>query len=152
MFFFVKLRVLTRSTRTATLLRYTTLFRALERVEAWGVDRGIEAVASQLARVLDRGTVGMGLAERIAPGDAKIVSRIEGERRVHAGTRGLAELAVVEAVAKPAAIVAAVNSNLAEEVRGERARERNGLGEIGSGLDARLRLVLERGGVLGRAH
>src|SRR3546814_19314186 len=93
----------------------------------------------------------MGLAERIAPGDAKIVSRLEGERRVHAGTRGLAELAVVEAVAKPAAIVAAVHRNLAEEVRGERARDRNGLGEIWSGLDARLRLDLERGAGLGRA-
>src|SRR3546814_12629056 len=93
----------------------------------------------------------MGLAERIAPGDAKIVSRLEGERRVHAGTRGLAELAVVEAVAKPAAIVAAVHRNLAEEVRGERARDRNGLGEIGSGLDASLRLDLARGAGLGRA-
>src|SRR3546814_4237703 len=59
--------------------------------EARGVDREIEAVAAPLAMVLDRGTVGMGLAERIAPGDAKIVSRLEGERRVHAGTRGLAE-------------------------------------------------------------
>src|SRR3546814_11744195 len=93
----------------------------------------------------------MGLAERIAPGDAKIVSRLEGERRVHAGTRGLAELAVVEAVAKPAAIVAAVHRNLAEEVRGERARDRTGLGEIGSGLDARLRLALERAAGLGRS-
>src|SRR3546814_7720418 len=48
--------------------------------EARGVDREIEAVAAPLAMVLDRGTVGMGLAERIAPGDAKIVSRLEGER------------------------------------------------------------------------
>src|SRR3546814_2189586 len=92
--------------------------------EARGVDREIEAVAAPLAMVLDRGTVGMGLAERIAPGDAKIVSRLEGERRVHAGTRGLAELAVVEAVAKPAAIVAAVHRNLAEEVRGDRKSTR----------------------------
>src|SRR3546814_14095193 len=64
-FFFLIIRRPPRSTRTDTRIPYTTLFRSLDLDEARGVDREIEAVAAPLAMVLDRGTVGMGLAERI---------------------------------------------------------------------------------------